>query len=77
MNVSEKLKLLRQYRGMTQTELAGDRLSRNMLSQIENDQAKPSLQTLEYLAQVLEVSVGWLMSEAPARMPQLLLWMSQ
>ena len=38
-------------------------MTRNMLSQIENDQASPSMRTLEHLAQALGVSVGWLLSD--------------
>ena len=63
MSLGQKLRLARQRRGLTQAEAAGDRITRNMLSQIENDLAKPSLPTLQYLAERLEVSVGWLTSE--------------
>ena len=63
MSLGQKLRLARQKRGLTQAEAAGDRITRNMLSQIENDLASPSLPTLQYLADRLEVSVGWLTSE--------------
>ena len=63
MSLGQKLRLARQKRGLTQAEAAGDRITRNMLSQIENDLASPSLPTLQYLADRLEVSVGWLTGE--------------
>ena len=69
MTLGQKLRQMRLARGMTQSQVAGDRITRNMLSQIENDLAKPSLPTLEYLAQVLEVSVGWLMADENADSP--------
>ena len=69
MTLGQKIRQMRLARGMTQAQAAGTQITRNMLSQIENDQAKPSLQTLEYLAQVLEVSVGWLMADETADSP--------
>lgn len=48
---------------MTQTELAGKQITRNMLSCIENGTATPSLSTLTYLAGRLGVPVGFLLAE--------------
>ena len=45
MNIGEKIKELRMRRRMTQADLAGDTVSRNMVSLIENGSALPSLQT--------------------------------
>ena len=53
MTLGQKLKQTRLARGMTQSQVVGDRITRNMLSQIENDLASPSVGTLEYLASVL------------------------
>ena len=50
---------------MTQKELVGDYITRNMLSKIENDSATPSVRTLEYLAKALGVSSGYFLSGAP------------
>ena len=61
MTFGEKLRQRRQQLGLTQKQTAGDRITRNMLSQLENDLAKPSVATLEYLAQVLQVSPSWLL----------------
>lgn len=63
MNVGEKIRLLRQAKLMTQSELAGTQITRNMLSCIENGTAKPSLSTLVYLAGRLGVPVGFLLAE--------------
>ena len=40
---------------MTQSELAGDAITRNMLSLIESGTASPSVKTLQYLAERLGV----------------------
>lgn len=44
---------------MTQKELVGKTITRNMLSKIENDTATPSVRTLEYLAQALSLPAGY------------------
>ena len=66
MNIGEKIKDLRASKMMTQKELAGDVITRNMLSQIENGSANPSLSTLTYLADRLGVPVGYLVSGGEA-----------
>ena len=63
MTLGQKLRQTRQARGLSQSQAAEGCVTRNMLSQIENDQAMPSMRTLEHLAQVLGVSVGWLLSD--------------
>lgn len=58
--------LLRQARldsGMSQRELCGDKMSRNMLSQIENGTAHPSMETLTYLAEKLGRPVSYFLDE--------------
>ena len=64
MTLGEKLRQTRLSRGLTQKQLAGSCITRNMLSQIENDLAQPSMRTLEYLAQTLGVEPGWLLGTA-------------
>ena len=56
--LGEKIRQLRKKRGLTQSELAGDRLTKGMLSQIENGKAAPSMATLEYLAERLGCEVA-------------------
>ena len=63
MTLGQKLRQTRLSKGLSQSQVAGDCVTRNMLSQIENDQASPSMRTLEHLAQALGVSVGWLLSD--------------
>ena len=55
----EKLKAARLCQGLTQSELAGDIITRNMLSRLENDQASPSVATLKYLAERLNITAGY------------------
>lgn len=62
-NIGEKIKRLRMQRKMTQAALAGDQITRNMLSCIENGAALPSLPTVWYLAERLGVSAGFLLAE--------------
>ena len=50
MELSQKLKQARLDAGLSQKALCGDRITRNMLSQIENGSARPSMDTLRYLA---------------------------
>ena len=63
MNIGEKIKELRTSKMMTQAELAGDQITRNMLSLIERGAATPSLQTVLYLASRLQVPPGFLLAE--------------
>ena len=62
MNIGEKIKKLRLEKMMTQAELSGDQVTRNMLSLIEKGKAIPSLQTLNYLASRLKVSTAFLLA---------------
>ena len=63
MNIGEKIKKLRTEKMMTQSELAGSEITRNMLSRIENGSALPSVSTILYIASRLNVSAGFLLSE--------------
>ena len=63
MNIGEKIKQLRTSKMITQAELAGDQITRNMLSCIERGTATPSLQTVLYLASRLQVPPGFLLAE--------------
>lgn len=63
MRIGEKIKMLRTRKLMTQSELAGTEITRNMLSRIENGVAQPSLDTLRYIAGRLNVSPGFLLAE--------------
>lgn len=63
MNIGQRIKDLRSAKMMTQHELAGDHITRNMLSRIENGFALPSLPTLLYLAEKLGVPAGYLLAD--------------
>ncbi len=63
MNIGEKIKNLRMSKMITQQELAGDFITRNMLSRIEHGAALPSLPTVIYLASRLNVPAGFLLAE--------------
>ena len=58
MNAAElgfRIKEARIAKKMTQSQVVGDFITRNMLSQIENGNAMPSVNTLEYLAEILDL----------------------
>ena len=61
--LGEKIKRIRKLRGMTQASIAGEKITRNMLSCIENGTANPSLDTLKYIADKLSVPTEFLISE--------------
>lgn len=63
MTLGQKIRDARRRVGMTQSELAGNRISRNMLSMIENDRADPSYKTILYLADRLAVPVCFFFEE--------------
>lgn len=58
-----KIKEARLAKKMTQSEVVGDFITRNMLSQIESGTAIPSIRTLEYIAKVLDIPLNKLISD--------------
>ncbi len=58
-HIGSRIRSLRLAAGLTQSELAGDRITRNMLSKIENGSATPSLATVAYLSARLNISPGY------------------
>ena len=62
MTLGEKIKTARKKVGITQHALAGDKITRNMLSAIENDVASPSFDTLRYLSEQLDLPLSYLLS---------------
>ncbi len=63
--LGKRLKAARLAKKMTQSDVVGSYITRNMLSQIESGIASPSMKTLEYLAGVLEVPMERLLAEQP------------
>lgn len=63
MALGEKLRQARREAGLSQRQLCGERITRNMLSQIENGSATPSVDTLCFLAESLGRPVSWFLEE--------------
>lgn len=63
MDLGQKIRAARLEAGLSQRQLCGDTITRNMLSQIENGTAKPSMQTLSSLAARLGKSVSFFLDE--------------
>jgi tetratricopeptide (TPR) repeat protein len=60
LRLGERLRQLRVAAGMTQTDLAGDRFSKEYVSQIERGKTRPTGETIEWLAGRLGVDGGFL-----------------
>lgn len=69
MELGQKLKQARLEMGLSQRELCGEEITRNMLSQIENGSARPSMDTLRYLAARLGKSVSFFLEEDAVTSP--------
>ena len=63
MTIGEKIRLARQEAGLSQRQLCGQQVTRNMLSQIENGSARPSVDTLTYFAAQLGKPVSYFLDE--------------
>lgn len=63
MTIGQRILQARQEAGLSQRQLAGENITRNMLSAIEHDKARPSLDTLQYLSRMLNRPVGWFLGE--------------
>ena len=63
MTLGEKIKAVRIEHRMTQKDVVGDYITRNMLSKIENGSATPSIKTLEYLAGRLGLPSSYFLSD--------------
>ena len=75
MELGEKLKQARLEAGFSQRQLCGDVITRNMLSRIENGFAKPSMDTLRYLAAQLGKPMSYFLEEETMLSPnQNLMW---
>ena len=55
LGIAERLRTLRKHAGLTQGELAGERFSKEYVSQIELGKTKPSAEAIDYLASQLDV----------------------
>src|SRR5438067_13107373 len=66
LRLGERLRQLRVAAGLTQSELAGERFSKEYVSQIERGKTRPTLETIEWLAGRLGVDAGFLASGVAA-----------
>ena len=73
MKLGARIKQARLEAGLSQRELCGERITRNMLSQIEHGTASPSMQTLRYLAERLEKPISYFLEEAAVTPNQILM----
>jgi len=60
LRLGERLRQLRVAASMTQTDLAGDRFSKEYVSQIERGKTRPTRETIDWLAQRLGVDASFL-----------------
>lgn len=69
MNIlGARIKKLRKQKRLTQTELVGERLTKGMLSLIENGKAQPSMESLRFIAKRLNVDVDYLLDDGTLSM---------
>jgi tetratricopeptide (TPR) repeat protein len=64
--LGERLRQLRVAAGLTQTDLAGERFSKEYISQIERGKTRPTTETIDWLALRLGVDAGFLASGVSA-----------
>ena len=69
MELGEKLKQARLEAGLSQRQLCGEEITRNMLSLIENGSAKPSMKTLQYLSGRLGKNLSYFLEETAVLSP--------
>ena len=69
MELAQKLKQARLDAGLSQKAICGDRITRNMLSQIENGSARPSMETLRYLAGQLGKPISYFLEDDAVTSP--------
>ena len=66
LRLGERVRQLRSAAGLTQSDLAGDRCSKEYVSQIERGKTRPTRETIEWLAARLGVDAGFLASGVAA-----------
>lgn len=71
MELGKRIKECRLAAGLSQRQLCGGYMTRNMLSQIESGTARPSMDTLAYLADRLGKTVSFFLEEETVTSPNL------
>lgn len=69
MTLGQRIRQARLEAGLSQRQLAGDTVTRNMLSQIEHDTAHPSMDTLRAFADRLGKSISFFLDENAVTSP--------
>lgn len=69
MELGEKIKQARLEAGLSQRQLCGDTITRNMLSLIENGTARPSMDTLRHIARQLDKPMSYFLEEDAVTSP--------
>ena len=69
MDIGARIKQARLEAGLSQRQLCGDTVTRNMLSLIESGRARPSMDTLRYFAGVLGKPMGYFLEEQAVTSP--------
>lgn len=69
MELGTRLRQARLEAGLSQRQLCGQEITRNMLSQIENGSARPSMATLRYLAGQLGKPISYFLEEDTVASP--------
>ena len=69
MELGEKIKQARLEAGLSQRQLCGDHITRNMLSQIEHGTARPSMDTLRILAAGLGKPMSYFLEDEVVTSP--------
>lgn len=70
MALGQRIRQLRQSRGLTQQQLGGSELSKSFISLVERDRTKPSVETLTFIARRLGTSVDSLLGQE-GHMPEM------
>src|SRR3954447_4284500 len=65
LRLGERLRQLRVAAGMTQSEVAGERFSKEYVSQIERGKTRPTRETVEWLPPTLRGDAGFPPQRAP------------
>lgn len=63
MDLGQRIKLAREEAGLSQRQLCGETITRNMLSRIEHGTVRPSMSTLAFLAERLDRPVSYFLDE--------------
>lgn len=69
MELGQRIRQARLEAGLSQRQLCEELITRNMLSQIENGSAKPSMDTLRALAARLGKSASYFLDEQQSKLP--------